>query len=161
MGRESSGPTDTLQMEPQVEVDTGKMTEEVMDSLDKFRYKGKEEEEEEKESDSDESFEKETDTKADPISAQQRELSPEPKKPASPETFGRQESPEPPKTQQYSMEPEVVQEQPKHQDQFAAFESRDPSADILGDNFQQDQKQQQPSEPQGKFLSIIAKYLII
>ena len=172
-----------------------KVSEEVMESLDKFRLKGKEEEE----SDSDESFQNETETKADPYSLEgsapksqdpfpsdpspgpqrelspepksqdpfpndpspgpQRELSPEPHKPASPELFG-QESPEPPKTQYsgISLEPEVIQEQPKHQDQLAAFESRDPSADLLGDNFQQDQQQQQPSVPQGKFLTF---YIII
>jgi len=176
---ELSGPSESLLMER-------KVSEEVMESLDKFRLKGKEEEE----SDSDESFQNETETKADPYSLEgsapksqdpfpsdpspgpqrelspepksqdpfpndpspgpQRELSPEPHKPASPELFG-QESPEPPKTQYsgISLEPEVIQEQPKHQDQLAAFESRDPSADLLGDNFQQDQQQQQPSVPQG------------
>ena len=129
-------------------VDTGKMTEEVMEGLDKFRYKGKEEE-----SDSDNEIEAKA---ADPQSQdpfQQRELSPEPHKPASPDAFRQQESPEPPKTQQpfsgIPLDTEVVQEQPKYQDQLADFESRDPSADLLGGNFQPDQQQ-----PQGKSFTL-------
>ena len=48
MGQESTRPSDSLLMEPDsqgVEVDTRKMSEEVMEGLDKFRYKGKEEDE--------------------------------------------------------------------------------------------------------------------
>ena len=130
-------------------VDTGKMTEEVMEGLDKFRYKGKEEKEEESDSDNEIEAKAGEPQSQDPF--QKRELSPEPHKPASPDAFRQQESPEPPKTQQpfsgIPLDTEVVQEQPKNQDQLAAFESGDPSADLLGGNFQ-------PDQPQGKFFSM-------
>ena len=163
MGRESSDGVRTEPLLMESQVDTTKITDEVMAGLDKFRLKGEEEEKAQKDEEESDSGESGPEAKADPLPPQSREpfsqespepprkeLSPEPHKPASPEQF-RQESPEPPKTQNSRLSPdrEVILEQPQ-QHQFPAVESRDATADILGDHFQQQQQQQQ-SVPQGKF----------
>ena len=54
MGQQSTRPAESLLMEQEsqgVEVDTRKMSEEVMEGLDKFRYKGKEESDSDSEED--------------------------------------------------------------------------------------------------------------